>query len=207
MQDDSRGDDQKTTYLTAELERAALLKFIGERRSYPRLNEPAPGDALLKQIYTASLRVPDHQRLKPWRFLSISGDARIDLGALFAKSVLSTEPEVNEERLDKAKSKALRAPLIIVGIVKHHEHPKVPAIEESISAGAVFQNMGLAFYAHDFGSVWRTGAFANCPTVNEGLGLGKGEEIIGYLYVGTPPSRDKSIPELDADDYFKSWSA
>lgn len=60
-----------------------VTQLIGERRSHPRLEEPAPDLEILETIFSASLRAPDHMHLRPWRFLTISGDDRKDLGKLF----------------------------------------------------------------------------------------------------------------------------
>ena len=39
------------------------------------------------------------------------------------------------------------------------------------------------------------------PQIVESLGLPKTNEIIGYLYIGTPSRKEKAIPELNIDDY------
>ena len=188
------------------LTQQSIIDLIADRRSFPKLQEPAPQAALLDKILKASLRVPDHHRQQPWRFLLIQGKARNALGDLFAESLsLDSEIPINEEQLDKARAKAQRAPLIIAGIVKHLNHEKVPAIEENLSAAAVFHNLGLALYSEGFGSVWRTGNFCYHPYILKGLGLASNEELLGYLYVGTPANRNRSIPELQVSDFYQQW--
>jgi hypothetical protein len=39
------------------------------------------------------------------------------------------------------------------------------------------------------------------PQIVESLGLPKNNEIIGYLYIGTPSREEKVIPNLNIDDY------
>ena len=63
-------------------------------------------------------------------------------------------------------------------------------------------HIGLAAYAHGFGSVWRTGAYAASQVIKLGLGLVESEEIIGFLYVGTPANRDRHVRPLAANDFF-----
>ena len=54
------------------------LAFLHARRSTPSrlLGEPAPDDAQLLRLLEAAVRVPDHGKLVPFRFLRLRGDAR-----------------------------------------------------------------------------------------------------------------------------------
>ena len=64
-----------------------IVALMAQRRSHPRLEDPAPSDELMHSIFTASLRAPDHMHLRPWRFLTIAGSDREFLGDLFAKDL------------------------------------------------------------------------------------------------------------------------
>jgi nitroreductase len=182
-----------------------VTQLIGERRSHPRLEEPAPDFEVLDSIFSASLRAPDHMHLRPWRFLTISGDDRKHLGELFVSHGKDSNPHAQQKEVDSAYAKAFRAPLIVVGIASYKSHPKVPDVEQAIATGGVMNNIGLAAYAHGFGSVWRTGAYAVSQVIKQGLGLIENEEIIGFLYLGTPTNRDRHIRPLVASDFFSAW--
>jgi len=182
-----------------------VTQLIGDRRSHPRLEGPAPDLEVLESIFSASLRAPDHMHLRPWRFLTISGDDRKNLGELFVDHCKDSNPSAEQKEVDGAYAKAFRAPLIVVGIAAYKSHPKVPDIEQAIATGGVMNNIGLAAYAHGFGSVWRTGAYAASQVIKLGLGLVESEEIIGFLYVGTPANRDRHVRPLAADDFFSVW--
>ena len=182
-----------------------VTQLIGERRSHPRLEEPAPDFEVLDSIFSASLRAPDHMHLRPWRFLTISGDDRKHLGELFVSHYKDSNPNALQNEVDSAYAKAFRAPLIVVGIASYKSHPKVPDIEQAIATGGVMNNIGLAAYAHGFGSVWRTGAHAVSQVIKQGLGLIENEEIIGFLYLGTPTNRERHIRPLVASDFFSAW--
>jgi nitroreductase len=182
-----------------------VTQLIGERRSHPRLEEPAPDVEILDSIFSASLRAPDHMHLRPWRFLTISGDDRKHLGELFVSHGKDSNPHAQQKEVDSAYAKAFRAPLIVVGIASYKSHPKVPDVEQAIATGGVMNNIGLAAYAHGFGSVWRTGAYAVSQVIKQGLGLIENEEIIGFLYLGTPTNRDRHIRPLVASDFFSAW--
>jgi nitroreductase len=57
------------------------LDALLTRRSSPRLTTPAPNDEQLNLLISAALRAADHALLRPWRFLSISGEGLDKLGA------------------------------------------------------------------------------------------------------------------------------
>jgi nitroreductase len=46
--------------------------------------------------------------------------------------------------------------------------------------------MQQAAFAIGLGAVWRTGDFAFDANVNNALGLAADDQIVGFLYVGTP---------------------
>jgi nitroreductase len=100
----------------------------------------------------------------------------------------------------------MRAPTIIVVVACIKQHPRVPEIEQLISAGAAAQNMLNAAYALDLGAIWRTGDIAYDSTFSKKLGLDANEKIVGFLYLGTAPDglRTKT-PQLNTTDFFKSW--
>lgn len=182
------------------------LEALLTRTSAPRLSGPVPADAVLDNICKAALRAPDHGLLRPWRFLMISGDGRDKLGELFVQAQREDEPEASDVALEKTRGKPLRAPLIIVVIARLSEHPKVPQVEQMISAGAAAENMMIAAHAQGLGAMWRTGGMAYHPRVAVGLGLDDNERIVGFLYLGEIEGRSRSMVDLPIDDFFETWS-
>lgn len=181
------------------------LDALLNRRSSPRLSEPAPSGEILQNIYKSAFRAADHAVLRPWRFLVIKGDARIALGDLFIKAATLQNPDITEEKKQSLSQKPLRAPLIVVAICSPVSHPKVPEIEQDMSTAAATQNMLVAAYAQGVGAIWRTGSMAFDPTVMQGLGLGSHEKIAGFLYLGTNTGVLKNLNDPDVDTYFKEW--
>jgi nitroreductase len=177
------------------------LTALQTRTAAPRLTEPAPTAAQLDEILKAGLRAPDHGMLRPWRFLLIEGAARQKLAQLF---VDTTQPE-SEERKQKLLSTPLRAPLIIVAVATIKEG-KVRASEQVCSAAAAIQNMSVACHALGYGSIWLTGATAYDPRVKVALGFQVTDEIVGYLYVGTPTFNERPIPQHNVQDFVQHWN-
>lgn len=181
------------------------LSALHSRVSCPRLIDPAPEGAVLENIQKAAFRAADHARMRPWRFLVIEGDSRLELGKLFFDAAKQQGEELTEKQCNRMASKPLRAPMVVVVIASIKENPKVPEIEQIISAGAAAQNMITAAYAQGVGAIWRTGDVAYDQFVMAGLGLSDTEKIVGFLYLGTVPIEGLKAPEMHVDDYFQNW--
>ncbi|MEX2470503.1 MAG: nitroreductase [Pseudohongiellaceae bacterium] len=181
------------------------LEALQSRSSFPRLSEPAPGEAELANIYRAALRAADHALLRPWRFLCIRGASRERLGDLFVAAARAGDPTLSDTQAERIRQKPLRAPLIIVTIASPGEHPKVPVFEQDLSAAAATQNMLVAAYAQGVGAMWRTGAMAYDPVVKQGLGLAGHEKIIAFLYLGTAMDSTRRLVDADPADFFQEW--
>ena len=79
------------------------------------------------------------------------------------------------------------------------DSPKIPAIEQTYSAGAVCLSLLNAALASGWGANWLTGWIAHDrPFVEQELGLSAAERIAGFIHLGTegaaPPDRPR--PDL-----------
>ena len=182
-----------------------ILQFLQQRNSAPKLADPAPDAKAREQIFRAALRAPDHAWLRPWRFVTVEGERREDFGRVLEQCLLQREPEADDAARAKALNAPLRAPLLVVVAVRLSEHPKVPAIEQRLSAGCAAQAILLATEACGYAGFWRTGAPAFDRNVMNALGLEKNEEIVGFLYLGTRVGTAKPLPALDTGDFVCSW--
>ncbi|MGG5290837.1 NAD(P)H nitroreductase [Pseudomonas shirazensis] len=180
------------------------LDALLNRVSVPRLTEPAPNAAQREGLFQAALRAPDHGQLRPWRFLTIEGEGLAKLGELFAEAV-AKKGDASQAALDKARAMPLRAPLLIVVIARLQEHFKVPKSEQRLAAGCAAHGILIAAHAQGIGAVWRTGDLAFDAHVHQGLGLEPNEELIGYLYLGTPLNEPRTPPVLDTADFVRAW--
>ncbi|WAJ35903.1 nitroreductase [Pseudomonas sp. GOM7] len=182
------------------------LDALLNRVSVPRLVEPAPDAAQRELLFRAALRAPDHGQLRPWRFLTVEGDARVRMGELFAEALRHADGEAAPEALDKARGMPLRAPLLVVVIARLQAHPKVPELEQLLAAGCAAHGLLLAAHAQGIGAVWRTGDMAYNAHVAKGLGLNEDERLIAYLYLGTPERELRRAPELAVSDFVSAWN-
>lgn len=184
------------------------LDAILSRRSVParHLGGPAPDDAELAEVLAAAVTAPDHGAIRPWRFATIRGAALERLADLFGEALRRREPGASEEAVEEARKKALRSPLVIaVWAEIREDHPKVPPIEQIVSTGAAVQNMLIALHAKGYGAIQLTGPNAHDPFVKAAFGLQPKDELVGFVYVGTPsePQPAKRRPEPAA--FLRSW--
>ncbi|MFT5400224.1 MAG: nitroreductase [Gammaproteobacteria bacterium] len=170
------------------------------------LYDPAPDDKQLAQVLTLAMRAPDHGRIRPYRFITIRGDARYKLSEVFGDAVKQRNPEVSAVYLKKQMDKPLRSPLIVVVVASVIESPKIPKIEQILCAGAAAHGILLASNALGFGSVWLTGDNAYDPVVFAALGLADNEEIIGFIYLGSEISKMPERPPANLADHLSDWS-
>src|SRR5690606_19935206 len=94
-------------------ERGAEL--LAGRRSTPArlLAEPGPDRATLLRMLQAAVRVPDHGRRVPFRFVAIEGDARDALGVALVEAALAGNPDTPQAALDKDRQRFSHAPLVV----------------------------------------------------------------------------------------------
>ena len=189
------------------------LTHLLERVSVPAnlLAAPAPSAQELEQIIQAAVCAPDHGALRPWRFLSITGESRNQLGELFCQASLQQNPDLTPKELDAIRQKPMRSPLIVAVIAAIQEHPKISATEQRDSAAAAAQNILLAANAIGYGSIWLTGPFASNAHVQQQLGLSAGESIVAFIYLGTPNAAGKMLSQKKlcmrpkASNFLSSW--
>jgi nitroreductase len=183
------------------------LDLLLNRVSVPRLFDPAPDAAQRDVLFRAALRAPDHGQLRPWRFLTVEGDARQSLGELFVEALQAKDANTPPATLDKARNNPLRAPLVVVAIARLTEHFKVPQAEQTIAAACAAHGIVLAAHAQGLGAVWRTGELSYDAHVEAGLGLGANERIIGFIYLGSVQGERRTPPVLDPADFVAAWPA
>jgi nitroreductase len=182
------------------------LELLRTRASNGKLTEPEPDAESLRFALDAAARAPDHGALRPWRVHLVRGAAREKLGALMAEAARKQNPNLTAEEYDKTRNKALRAPLIIVVSASVQAHPKIPAIEQILAAGAAAQNILLALFARGFSAMWRTGGPAYDVDVKNAFGLGADDALVAFIYAGTAKQQAPTMHRPSPDDFTREWS-
>lgn len=180
------------------------IELLRTRNSHGRLTDPGPSEPELEQILEAGLRAPDYGHLRPWEFVIVTGERRAALGELFAESQRLKGCE-DDAVLSKARNAPLRAPLLIAGLLRAKPSEKVSRTEQGAAVACALYGMSLASNALGFGTVWRTGPYSTDPHVIAALGGAPGDEVIGYLYVGTRQGPSKVIPDTPLSSYARRF--
>ena len=162
-----------------------VIDAIHARQSLGKVRPDAVPRMKIEQLLSAAVQAPNHYKVRPWRFVVITGEARHRLGEAMAAALRRKIPEATAEVLDKERAKPLRAPLVIAVGADRPSEPKILEIENVCAAAAACENLLLA--AVDMGLVgyWRTGDAARDAEVKAFLGLEE-NEIIAFLYLGYP---------------------
>lgn len=183
------------------------MQALDQRLSVPsrQLGEPAPdADTLLRMLQSA-VRVPDHGKLVPYRFLQLRGDARHALGEFLAQRSRQRDPQTAEAAVEKDRLRFSHAPLIVTVIARLQPDHKVPAQEQLLTAGCVCFALLQAAQGAGFGAQWLTAWMAYDVEVSRHLGLVENERIVGFIHIGTPklevPDRERPDPAALLQDW------
>ncbi len=180
---------------------------LDSRRSTPsrQLGNPGPDDATLLRMLASAVRVPDHGKRVPFRFLRISGQARHALGEMLVARALDRDANASTAVLDKDRNRFSHAPVIVAVIARLGPDDKIPVSERASTASCVCFALLQAAQAAGFGAQWLTGWPAYDDVVQRTLGLDVDERITGFVHIGTPlveaPERDRPDPRALLSDW------
>ena len=162
------------------LERLLTRHSVGPKH----LVLPAPSKDQLWLAALAALRAPDHQKLVPFRFAVVSGEARVrlaDLFADFAHREGKTAADIGVER-----DRAMLAPALVACIARiAPDHPRVPPHEQWITVGGAISNFLQALHAMGYGAKMLSGRKARDSTIAESFCAAE-ETLVGWIAAGTP---------------------
>jgi nitroreductase len=148
------------------------------------LRAPGPTSEQLTSMLTLAMRVPDHGKLTPWRFVVIQGSARQRLADALVARRKAIEPEVGAEALEKDAGRFLHAPVIVAVIGIRTPNHKIPELEQAASASAVCMQLLNAAHSFGFGAQWLTAWAAYDRDILAVLGLSALEHIAGFIHIG-----------------------
>lgn len=185
----------------------ALRDHLLTRRSVGMafLQEPGPDAAQLETLLTIATRVPDHGKITPWRLVVYQGEARRAVGERLAQIAAKRNPDLDAAGLDIERGRFLPAPLTVGVISSPQNHPKVPEIEQLLSAGNVAFNLVHGAYALGFAASWVTRWYAFDAEAAAMLGAREGEQFVGFVHIGTPTAAIEDRPRPALGDIVTEW--
>jgi nitroreductase len=175
------------------------LKFLLERRSRPAktLVAPGPDKANLEPLLTAAARTPDHGKLEPWRFIVLSKETLTTLAEKITERAKAMG--LDEDQTAKARRSYDNGPMAVVVVEVQKTSVKIPAIEQTYSAGAACLALLNAALAHGWGANWLSGwPSHDREFASNAFSLAENERVAGLIYIGTETSRppERSRPNL-----------
>ena len=183
------------------------LNFLKTRKSgsVKALGPPGPSTAQITEILEIAVRVPDHGKLAPWRFVLFEGLARADIGKIFAERWKVLHPDYNEESIAFQRGLFMRAPVVIAVVSKAAPHVKIPEWEQLLSSAAVCYNVVLAATAMGFDAQWQTDWVAYDKETSAAIGLKGSERVSGIICIGTTTAPLEDRPRPDPQALLTRW--
>lgn len=187
---------------------SSILSLLRTRKSASAkaMTGPGPTPEQLAEILACAVRVPDHGKLAPWRFILWEGDARARFGDVMRARWQALHPEHGEQSMEYARGLFLRAPTILGVVSTAAEHPKIPVWEQQLSAGAVCMNILYAATALGIGCQWNTDWVVYDAEIAAAMGLGAHEKLAGLIYLGTPAAPYEERPRPDPQSLLTRWA-
>ena len=177
------------------------IDLLKTRRSVKaaELIGPGPSASEIETILTIAARVPDHGKLRPWRFIIFEGDARFAAGDKIAAAFAAKYPDATQEQVDKERVRLARAPLVIAVVSRAGEHQKIPEWEQILSSGAAAMSLVFAAHALGYAANWITEWYAYDRRVLDAFGVAPQERLAGFIHIGRPqgPTEDRERPPLN----------
>lgn len=186
---------------------SSTTRLLATRRSgKPRdMVAPGPDEATLDAILRAAIRVPDHGKLAPWRFVVVGADQRDALSRLLVDAYRADKPAAGRLELEAADQFARQAPTLVVALSAPAHASTIPLWEQELSAGAACMNLLIAAHAHGFVGGWLTGWQTYSPIVRNAFG-GENERIAGFIFIGTPSRDLDERPRPDPAAVIRRWT-
>jgi len=187
---------------------SSTLSLLATRRSAkPRdMRAPGPDAAQLSTILSAAIRVPDHGKLAPWRFVVVAENQRVALAALLSSAYRAQKPDAGRLEIEAMEQFATQAPCLVVALSSPKRQSAIPIWEQELSAGAACMNLLTAAHALGFVGGWLTGWPTYNDTVRDAFG-NSDERIAGFIFIGSVEQELEERPRPEYDSVVAQWTA
>lgn len=184
-----------------------VRSFLALRKSANKLflSDPGPTEDELHQLLNIAVRVPDHRKMSPWRFITFQGEARLDFGKALAR-IAGSKPNAESRDVVEAAGLLLRAPTVVAVVSSPVDDGRTPVWEQELSAGALCYNLLLAANASGWGGVWLSEWISYSREVDALLGLKENERLAGFIYIGTATAQPQERIRPDLSAIVSAWS-
>ena len=188
-------------------DRSSTISLLETRRSgKPReMTAPGPSDDELQRMLRLAMRVPDHGKLAPWRFVIVGKDQREDLAVLLHKALQAEEECAGPAHHEKEDEFARQGEALVVVVSSPTSDHKIPVWEQQLSAGAAAMNLLTAAHAMGYVAGWLTGWRTYSPMVNAAF-AGPGERMAGFIFIGSPGRQLEERQRPNPAEIIRKWT-
>ena len=154
------------------------------------LQTPIP-DRLINDAIEAAVWAPNHRLTEPWRFHVLAGAGRDAMADAVVEWLIADGRPEGAQR--SARSKLLRAPVILIVTQVGNPEDAVRDLEDYASCSMAVQNLLLAAHAEGLIAHLSTDAMALYEGAKRYLGLASYDRIVAYVNLGY--ARDGEPPK------------
>ena len=185
---------------------SSILSLLHSRRSGKPRNmiSPGPNEDQLDAILRAAIRVPDHGKLAPWRFIIVGPDQREALCDVLTSAYLDEKPDAGRLEIESLAQFAHQAPTLVIALSSPQTESKIPLWEQQLSVGAACMNLLNAAHALGYVGGWLTGWPAYSDAVRNAFG-DTHERIAGFIFIGSSKDELKERPRPDPATAISTW--
>jgi nitroreductase len=163
------------------------------RRSARALGLPGPSPSELETVLRAASTVPDHGRLRPYRFVVVEGEARERFGDALVAATEELEGPLPADARERCRAKAFVGPTVVVIVASPRPGSRIAAWEQVATAACTGYAISLAAHSLGLGAVWKSAAFMEGTALRGLFELADHEQLLGWVNVGRlvaaqPPS-------------------
>lgn len=165
---------------------------------------PGPTPDELNAMLAIAARTPDHGKLCPWRFVTVSSLQRDALADLLLRALAEANPHANDAHREKEAAFASYPGQLVVLVSAPVPDHKIPLWEQELSCGAAGMNLLHAAHAMGFVGGWLTGWRAYSERVRAAF-CAPGERIAGFIFIGRPARELEERPRPSLTQVVRTW--
>lgn len=170
-----------------------VLDIIRARRTSMKVDTQRPvAPELIERLCEAAAWAPCHKRTWPWRFASVTGDARFELGDVTAQAMAARGDD--PAKVAKARTKYGRTPAVLVVGSAPGDTP-LRTVENRDATAAAVQNLLLAATAQGLASYWSSCPKGASAAVAQWCGFDDDTDIVALVYLGWADGNEVAVPE------------
>lgn len=174
----------------------AVEELIHRRSSSLSIDRERPvDDSLIDRLAAVAQAAPNHGKTRPLRIAAVRGDARLALGNAIGDAMAARGDA--ENRVEKARIKYSRAPLVlVVASAAGEDDHETRENEYSVAAG--MQNALLLLESMGLISLWSSPNEGCNDAITSFCRFAPTDHVVGIFYVGWPqrelPRKERPAP-------------